>query len=165
MIFMPILAFVMQHSVTKEYFLFDLGTRKDLENLTPGMKEFISPLETSPCKVPQDVAESLAKGGLKPEEIKHVCLSHLHFDHTGNQALFTNSTFLLGGESKTLLSPGYPEDPQSFYDSRLYPKDRTKFLNVDEHGWEPIGPFPHALDYFGDGSLYIVDAPGHLQGH
>ena len=23
----------------------------------------------------------------------------------------------------------------------------------------------HALDYFGDGSLYIIDAPGHLHGH
>lgn len=29
----------------------------------------------------------------------------------------------------------------------------------------PLGPFAKALDYFGDGSIYIVDAPGHLQGY
>lgn len=27
--------------------------------------------------------------------------------------------------------------------------------------WVPIGLFPRALDFFGDGSLYLVDAPGH----
>ncbi|KLO10872.1 Metallo-hydrolase/oxidoreductase [Schizopora paradoxa] len=162
-LFMPDLAFLMRHSTTKEYFLFDLGTRKDLENLTPGMKEIIFP--NPPCTVPQDVVESLAKGGLKPEEIKQICISHLHFDHTGDPTFFTNATFLLGGESKALISPGYPEDPKSQYDSRLYPLDRTRFLNVEEPGWVPVGPFPRALDYFKDGSLYIVDAPGHLQGH
>lgn len=170
-LFMPDLAFLMQHSVTKDYFLFDLGVRKDMENLTPAMKEIIRFPDNPPCTVPQDVVESLAKGGLKPEEIKHVCISHLHFDHTGDPTLFTNATFLLGGESRTLLSPGYPEDPKSQYDSRIYPMDRTRFLSVDSDldepgsSWRPIGPFPLALDYFKDGSLYIVDAPGHLPGH
>lgn len=142
---MPDLAFLVQHSVTKDYFLFDLGVRKDIENLTPGMKEILFP--DPPWSVPRDVVESL------------------HFDHTGDPTFYTNATFLLGGESKTLISPGYPEDPKSQFDSRIYPKDRTRFLSLDEPGGAPIGPVPHALDYFGDGSLYIVDAPGHLPGH
>ncbi len=28
-----------------------------------------------------------------------------------------------------------------------------------------MGPFPRAHDYFGDGSLYLIDAVGHLAGH
>lgn len=28
-----------------------------------------------------------------------------------------------------------------------------------------IGPFPRALDLLGDGSLYVIDSPGHLPGH
>ncbi|KAJ7112217.1 hypothetical protein C8R44DRAFT_632380, partial [Mycena epipterygia] len=28
-----------------------------------------------------------------------------------------------------------------------------------------IGPFPHAVDYFGDGSIYIINTPGHCGGH
>lgn len=31
--------------------------------------------------------------------------------------------------------------------------------------WEPLLHLPPAINVFGDSSLYIVDAPGHLQGH
>ncbi|OTA07152.1 3-hydroxyisobutyrate dehydrogenase [Trichoderma parareesei] len=31
--------------------------------------------------------------------------------------------------------------------------------------WKPLGVFPHTLDFFGDGSLYVVDTPGHIYGH
>ncbi|KAK7752965.1 hypothetical protein SLS62_005124 [Diatrype stigma] len=31
--------------------------------------------------------------------------------------------------------------------------------------WEPLGGFSNALDYFGDGSVYVIDSPGHLYGH
>lgn len=31
--------------------------------------------------------------------------------------------------------------------------------------WRPLAAFPAALDFFGDGSLWVVDAPGHLYGH
>lgn len=37
-------------------------------------------------------------------------------------------------------------------------------LHVDGR-WQPHGILPHTLDLFGDGSLLIVNAPGHLQGH
>lgn len=33
------------------------------------------------------------------------------------------------------------------------------------HTWAPLGPFPAAIDYFGDGSFYLIDSPGHLLGH
>ena len=31
--------------------------------------------------------------------------------------------------------------------------------------WQPLAHFPHAIDFFQDGSLYLIDAPGHLPGH
>ena len=31
--------------------------------------------------------------------------------------------------------------------------------------WSSLPLLPHTIDFFGDGSLYIVDAPGHLAGH
>jgi len=44
------------------------------------------------------------------------------------------------------------------------PDDRTNWL--DYSNWTPIGPFEKAFDYFGDGSIYIVDATsGHIPGH
>lgn len=29
----------------------------------------------------------------------------------------------------------------------------------------PFGPYDRAVDYYGDGSLYLVDSPGHIPGH
>ncbi|KAF8911678.1 hypothetical protein CPB84DRAFT_1743043 [Gymnopilus junonius] len=41
--------------------------------------------------------------------------------------------------------------------------DRTQYISDDN--WKPIGPFPRAFDSYGDGSLYIVDSPGNVDGH
>lgn len=70
---------------------------------------------------------------------------------------------MVGGDSKHVCSPGYPEDPSATVPSELLPRDRTKFLIRDT--WKPLGPFPLALDLFDDGSVYIVDAQGHCPGH
>jgi len=157
----PTLSFLIQHSRTGKKLVFDLGLRKDWENYPPVTVERIK--KTYAISIIQDVIESLGKGGTSPADIDYVCLSHCHWDHTGYTRSFTNSTFLVGNDSKTLFQPGYPENPEARYASDLLPKGRTEFL--DSIVWEPIGPFPHALDFFGDGSLYIVDAPGHLAGH
>lgn len=37
--------------------------------------------------------------------------------------------------------------------------------SASKWAWEPLAAFPHALDFFGDGSLYVIDSPGHLYGH
>ena len=39
--------------------------------------------------------EGLAKAGVQPEDITHVVLSHLHFDHVGNLPLFTRAKVLM----------------------------------------------------------------------
>ncbi|KAM0256087.1 hypothetical protein ACHAQJ_005174 [Trichoderma viride] len=31
--------------------------------------------------------------------------------------------------------------------------------------WKPLGDFPNTIDYFGDGSVYVIDTPGHIYGH
>lgn len=157
----PALSFLLLHSRTKETLVFDLGVRKDLHNAVPPIIDRVS--KFSPINIPQDVPESLTRGGLTPDEVTYVCLSHCHWDHTGNPALFAKSKFLVGGEARTLFQPGYPSDPKSLFATDLLPQGRTEFL--DTAGWGPIGPFERSLDFFGDGSLYIIDAPGHLAGH
>lgn len=34
-----------------------------------------------------------------------------------------------------------------------------------QHEWQEISTLPNAIDFFGDGSFYLVDSPGHLRGH
>ncbi|GLB44242.1 putative metallo-beta-lactamase superfamily protein [Lyophyllum shimeji] len=151
----PSLAFLLQHSSNREKFVFDLGIRKDWEKLPPDTHKMVS--EGYPVEISQDVAESLAKGGTSPSEISTVCLSHVHFDHAGDTTLFPESTFLVGDGAKYAIEHKLPLIAVDL------PPTRTTYLSPDE--WQPLGPFPQALDFYGDGSLYIVNAFGHLHGH
>ncbi|TFY80639.1 hypothetical protein EWM64_g3370 [Hericium alpestre] len=55
--------------------------------------------------------------------------------------------------------------PSHIHWASLLPPGHTAFLKTSGADWKPIGPFLRALDYYGDGSLYVIDAPGHVQGH
>jgi glyoxylase-like metal-dependent hydrolase (beta-lactamase superfamily II) len=74
----PSIAFILQHSVSGERLVFDLGIPRNMELLPPTVKAVIA--KYMPVQVPQDAAESLEKGGLAPVDVKTVILSHLHFD-------------------------------------------------------------------------------------
>lgn len=43
----------------------------------------------------QDLVAGLARHGVTPEEIDIVILTHLHFDHVGNNELFPNAKFIV----------------------------------------------------------------------
>ncbi|KAJ3557558.1 hypothetical protein NP233_g11707 [Leucocoprinus birnbaumii] len=164
-IHLPCLAYLLQHSVTNENFLFDLGLRKDLlEKGPPKLLEYIN--SALKVEVPDDVVDALAKGGLTPLDIQTVCLSHLHFDHVGYTPPFSKSTFVVGGETRRLFDGGFwPENPNSHFPADILPPEERMIYLGDDVKWESVGPFPKAHDYFNDGSLYIVDAPGHIWGH
>jgi glyoxylase-like metal-dependent hydrolase (beta-lactamase superfamily II) len=117
------------------------------------------------ANVPQDVCESLRKGGLEPKDVETIVLSHLHFDHVGNPSRFPGATFVVGGASRDQLASGFKHDSfQALLLSASFPLERTRFLSLCDFKCS-IGPFPRAMDYFGDGSLYLIDAAGHLAGH
>ncbi|KAI0331176.1 Metallo-hydrolase/oxidoreductase [Cubamyces sp. BRFM 1775] len=160
---LPALAFLLRHTTNGDRFVFDLGIRKDIENLPAGYLSRINSMGFRTA-VPEDAADSLAKGGLRPPDVAHVCYSHIHFDHIGDSRPYTSATFLVGEGARALVADGWPRNPDSLFAQDLLPEGRTRFL--DPAGWPPLGPFPHALDFYGDGSLYIVDAgDGHLPGH
>lgn len=161
---MPSLSFLIQHSTRPEKFLFDMGIRADTENYPPKVQTLMaSPAATFEISPESDCISSLAKGGLKPDDIDFVCLSHIHCDHTGNPSAFSKSTFIAGEGSRSLIERGYPLDPESEFATETLPPQRTRYLDLE--GLEGIGPFHHALDFYGDGSLYIIDSSGHLPGH
>ncbi|KAG2129083.1 beta-lactamase-like protein [Suillus bovinus] len=159
----PSLAFALRHSKSKSWVVFDLGIRRDLEGYTPRSQERIKAAGFAPV-ANQTVAESLVKGGISPDEVETVIVSHLHWDHVGNHEPFTRATFVVGEGCRELLTSGYPMNPDSFFSSAALPREHIKFLPLSDFN-VPIGPFPLALDFFGDGSMYVIDAPGHIKGH
>ncbi|KAI0662115.1 Metallo-hydrolase/oxidoreductase [Cubamyces menziesii] len=156
----PSLAFHLRHSASGQQLLFDLGIRRDLDSHPPAVRQLNAGRAVI---VSQTVEESLRKGGVEPTDVKTIIISHLHFDHVGQCSSFPNATFILGHEAKDFLAHAYPSDPDSLCLQSAVPSARTRFLNSEFT--QTIGPFPRACDYFGDGSMYIIDAPGHLPGH
>ncbi|TBU30185.1 Metallo-hydrolase/oxidoreductase [Dichomitus squalens] len=160
----PTLSFLVRHHANDDTVIFDLGLRKEWKKLPPGLVSYFTEQLHFQLNIKQDVVDSLAQGGTKPSDIKRVFISHLHFDHFGDAALFPTSQFFVGEGGRALVADGYPKNPSSFLPIDVISEDHTTYLNPEE--WPPIGPFPHALDFYGDGSLYVVDAgTGHIQGH
>ncbi|TBU41374.1 Metallo-hydrolase/oxidoreductase [Dichomitus squalens] len=158
---LPCLAFVLRHCRTRDPFVFDLGIRPDPENLAGA----IAVITKMGIMVEgRDIPAVLEQGGLSRTDVKHVAISHIHFDHTGVPKAFPNATFLLGAGAKSVIETQGPDFEGTIYAVDV-PFERTNFLDPSTEEWVPIGPFPRALDFYGDGSLYIVDAPGHVPGH
>lgn len=110
----------------------------------------------------------------------------VHWDHVGEPRDFLHSKFIVGNGSLDLLSGNSASlrGGHSFFEADLLDPLRTIELSSPDseghagsgHGdpesglnlagpWKPLGNLPRTIDLFRDGSLYIVDAPGHLPGH
>ncbi|KAI0097315.1 hypothetical protein GGR51DRAFT_553164 [Nemania sp. FL0031] len=37
--------------------------------------------------------------------------------------------------------------------------------SANQWSWQPFAGFPRTVDFFGDGSVYVIDSPGHIYGH
>ncbi|RPD63698.1 Metallo-hydrolase/oxidoreductase [Lentinus tigrinus ALCF2SS1-6] len=167
---LPVLSFLLRHSHTGDILLYDLGIRPDVENYSAGALQLTKKMGMTLHG--RDIPAALERGGVSRADIKHVAFSHIHFDHTGNPRAFPNAKFILGHGALKIIEEQGPVFENTLY-SMDVPRERTVFVNPEagisepsvEEKWGPLGPFPRALDLYGDGSLYIVDAPGHIPGH
>jgi glyoxylase-like metal-dependent hydrolase (beta-lactamase superfamily II) len=100
------------------------------------------------------LVDQLAKLGLKPEQINYVGISHYHADHTGQVASFPQSTLLIGkGDWDAITAPkpaaGVNAPPFAHWIS----------------GGGKVEPQINDKDVFGDGTVIILNTPGHTPGH
>ncbi|KAK0707057.1 hypothetical protein B0T26DRAFT_806680 [Lasiosphaeria miniovina] len=125
----------------------------------------------------------LRAGRLDPAaDIDLVVLSHVHWDHVGTPSDFARATFAVGAGTLDLLRhgavpgralqprraarrahrrvPARPPPGESSYEASnaRHPPKHTPMPHA-------AGRLPAALDVFGDGSVHVVDSPGHLFGH
>jgi len=93
--------------------------------------------------------------------------SHAHWDHCRPiRDVFPNAIALFGPGTKESCSPGHMANPDIQWDGRFFDPERATERWDELHGpWVPFGPFERALDYFGDGSFWIMQAPGHMAGN
>ncbi|KAF2832464.1 Metallo-hydrolase/oxidoreductase [Ophiobolus disseminans] len=178
----PSLSFLIQHpnptdASKTEKLVFDLGLKRDFSGYTQAQQQHIA--QRQPTTVHPDAAESLRKGGLGPHDVDTIILSHVHWDHVGTPSDFPTAHFVVGSGTLHLLAHGGgPLYPAELFNADELPHERVRELpptrpedegkasqRQTEHKWHPLAGFPAAIDFFADGSVYIIDAPGHLPGH
>ncbi|PVH73070.1 metallo-beta-lactamase superfamily protein [Cadophora sp. DSE1049] len=161
--------FLFRHPKTDTNFWFDMGISHDLSVYPPliqGLHKHFKP-KPSQTSIEQDT-RSL---NIDPEFIKHVIISHGHWDHLHPlPSTFSNSNMIVGAGSNSHCSPGFPRNPDSKFDGRIWDSELRSFPlselpPASSPMWNPLGPFPHAYDFFDDGSFYLIDAPGHMVGN
>jgi N-acyl homoserine lactone hydrolase len=134
-----------------EYLLWDTG-------LPAGLKG--APQDPAAAMAPTlkaDLPSQLAELGLTPEAVTMVGISHYHFDHTGQAADFPNATLLIGAKDiDTLKMEPLPAYAQGFAD----PAPLAPWIS----GGGKVEATTGDKDVFGDGSVVMLQMPGHTPG-
>ena len=101
-----------------------------------------------------NLIEELAKVGVKPEQVKYVGISHYHGDHIGQASSFPQATLLIGKGDWDALTSTPPMQGAN-------PALLMHWIS----GGGKVEVVPRDKDVFGDGSVRILDTPGHTPGH
>ncbi len=162
----PSFAFLVEHP--KERLLFDIGLPRFLANpmrtrlapLVPVAKLFgILP----EVKKGEDTGSQLRNAGLVPSSVNTVIYSHHHFDHTGNIRDYTSAEIVVG-PGVTALKNDWRRIYKGLNPDDL-PEDRpVREIDFGKTPGPKLGPFEKTHDLMGDGSVYLVDTPGHCTG-
>jgi glyoxylase-like metal-dependent hydrolase (beta-lactamase superfamily II) len=122
----------------EEYMMWDTGHSMSAPNVAPKVS----------------LVDHLAQLNVKPEQIKYVGISHYHGDHTGQVGSFPLALLLIGkGDWDVLTSPNPP--------AGVNPKPFAHWMG----GGGKVEPVPTDKDVFGDGTVLILNTPGHTPGH
>jgi N-acyl homoserine lactone hydrolase len=127
----------------ENYLLWDTGLPGELAGKTVPMGDMT-------LTVTRRIVDQLAQIGVSPDRVNFVGISHRHDDHIGQAADFPKATLLIGAEDFETVKSRSESAP------RFAPwiKSGGKVVKIEgDH------------DVFGDGSVVILDTPGHTPGH
>jgi N-acyl homoserine lactone hydrolase len=126
------------------YLLWDTGLAGELAGQPEGGE---GPFRMS---LRERVRDQLARIGVQPGQVTFVGISHYHDDHTGQAADFPGATLLIGAADWEAI--------------RGRPQTAARFRPWTE-GQSRAQPLRGDHDVFGDGSVTILNMPGHTPGH
>jgi N-acyl homoserine lactone hydrolase len=121
-----------------DYMLWDTGHAMTAPNVAPKVS----------------LVDQLAQLKLTPDQIKYVGISHFHADHTGQVASFPKATVLIGKGDWDAISAPAPAQGVNAAPFAAWLKGEGK-----------VEPLANDKDVFGDGSVIVLNTPGHTPGH
>ena len=110
-----------------------------------------TPAPTAPSL---SLVEQLAQLHLTPQQISFVGISHYHGDHVGQVASFPQATLLIGKGDWEVLNAPTPNPG-------VNPANFAHWIS----GGGKVEPLVGDKDVFGDGSVIMLNTPGHTPGH
>ena len=108
----------------------------------------------SPAAPTTSLVEQLAVLHLNPSQITFVGISHYHGDHIGQVASFPQATLLIGKGDWEALNQAAPNPG-------VNPANFAHWIS----GGGKVEALPGDKDVFGDGSVILLNTPGHTPGH
>jgi glyoxylase-like metal-dependent hydrolase (beta-lactamase superfamily II) len=161
----PIGAFLLEHP-TAGPILIDTGLHpctadRLKDNFGRVNAFFFRTLRTSPQ---QSVGAQLQARGMAPARIELVVMTHLHVDHASAMSEFPAATFICTRREWHAATARFGE--WSGYVRRQLPApSRVRAIDLASESSERHGPFDRTVDLLGDGSIRLLDTPGHTAGH
>lgn len=145
---LPVISTLFRHATANV--LFDTGCHPSVETDAGarwgGLAKFMTPI----AQPNANVIAGLAELDLKPEDIDVVVNSHLHPDHCGCNAFFTNATFFCHEAEVAAASvPG---------------ADRKGYLRAEWDHPMRLDTVSGQHDVLGDSRLVTIPLPGHTPG-
>lgn len=104
--------------------------------------------------MPTRLVDQLAQLQLTPADIEFLSVSHSHGDHVGNAGLFSAATWIVDADERAFM---FRDEARTSEDFAAY----ASLENAETRLIEGDGDY----DVFGDGSVTIIQAPGHTPGH
>lgn len=98
------------------------------------------------------LVDQLRALGVAPGDVRYLSVSHGHWDHSGNAGLFAGSTWIVNPDERALMFDDENRASPSMEDYGAL-EGADALLVSDDH------------DVFGDGTVVIIQAPGHTSGH
>ena len=151
----PVSTYLIEHP--KGLILVDTGWNEEIRiNQKKHLGRLAYSMFRGELPVGESIVDKLNNIGVKSSEIDFVFLTHLHSDHVSGLS--------------------HVQDAKKILTSELELKAANKKIGYIKSMWEgipidtfilediPYGPFKKGLDFFGDGSLFLVHTPGHSEG-
>ena len=89
---------------------------------------------------------------LAPADIRFLSVSHGHWDHSGNAGLFAGSMWIVNPDERAFMFDDENRASPAMNDYSALEAADARLITGDH-------------DVFGDGSVVIIQAPGHTSGH
>ena len=100
------------------------------------------------------LTQLLSEVHVTPGQVRFVGISHYHGDHTGQVNQFPSATLLIG-----------KGDWDALNDSKSPAASSAQFFTPWMTGGGKVEALPGDKDVFGDGTVMVLNTPGHTPGH